>query len=273
MAPKIVGKEIYLDYPSVGATENIILAAILGEGETYIRNAAREPEIIDLQNFLNKMGAHVRGAGTNNIKIIGVDKLLNVEHKVISDRIVAGTYMTAAAITGGDLELTNVELEFLNPIIYKLKEAGCNFAFGKDTLKIWAPKQIKKIDILRTLPHPGFPTDMQPQLSTLLSLARGTSIIIETVFENRYKYVDELLRMGANIKVEGRCAIITGVEKIRGATVAARDLRGGAALILAGLVAEDSTEIEDVKHIDRGYENVEEKFKSIGVDIKRVQKD
>ncbi|MCX7922352.1 MAG: UDP-N-acetylglucosamine 1-carboxyvinyltransferase [Clostridia bacterium] len=271
-ADKLKGCDIHLDYPSVGATENIMLAAVLADGDTYIRNAAKEPEIIDLQNYLVAMGAEVSGAGTNVIRIKGKNTKFNsVEHSVIPDRIVAGTYMVAAAITGGNMVVKNIAPEHISSIISNLRDSGCHINIKKNSLHITSPARPKAIDIIRTLPYPGFPTDMQAQMVSMLSIARGTSIIVETIFENRYKHVDELLRMGANIKLEGRIAVIKGVKKLNGANVTARDLRGGAALILAGLVAEGETVISGTKHIDRGYEDIEGKLSQVGALIKREQ--
>ncbi|TYQ13138.1 UNVERIFIED_CONTAM: UDP-N-acetylglucosamine 1-carboxyvinyltransferase [Acetivibrio alkalicellulosi] len=267
---RLKGCDIQLDFPSVGATENIMLAGVFSEGETIIRQAAKEPEIVDLQNFLKAMGANVSGAGTSVIKIIGTSKKLNnVEHKVISDRIVAGTYLTAAGITGGDLTLKNVSAEHINSVISYLRDSGCRINVKKNSLHIYGPARPKAIDVIRTLPYPGFPTDMQSQFVSVLSIARGTSIIVETIFDNRYKHVEELLRMGADIKLEGSLAVIKGVKKLTGANVYARDLRGGAALVVAALAAEGTTVIHGTKHIDRGYEDIEEKFKSVGALIKR----
>lgn len=267
---KIKGCDIHLDIPSVGATENIMLAAVKAEGTTVIRNAAKEPEIEDLQNFLNLMGAKVSGAGTNTIIIEGVKKLHDAEHTIIPDRIVAGTYLCAAAITNGKLVLTNVLKEHLEPLLSKLREAGCEIQAGKDYIKIISEKRPKAVDMVITLPYPGFPTDLQPQIAALLSIADGTSIITETIFDNRFKYTEELVRMGANIKVDGRIAVVRGTEKLTGANVIARDLRGGAALILAGLAALDTTIVEGVEHIDRGYELIENKLNSIGANVVRI---
>jgi UDP-N-acetylglucosamine 1-carboxyvinyltransferase len=271
-AEKIKGTEIQLDFPSVGATENIMLAAVFAEGETTIRHAAREPEIVDLQKFLVGMGADVTGAGTSTIRIRGSSgRLRNVEHTVIPDRIVAGTYLVAAGITGGDLTLKNVSAEHIVPVISYLRECGCRINTKKTTMHISGPTRPRSIDIIRTLPYPGFPTDMQSQFITLLSIARGTSIFVETIFENRYKHVEELMRMGANIRLEGSLAVIKGVRELTGATVTARDLRGGAALVLAGLVAEGTTVISGIKHIDRGYENIEDKLSKVGALIVREE--
>jgi len=269
-ADKLRGCDIQLDFPSVGATENIMLAAVFSEGETVIRQAAKEPEIVDLQNFLIKMGVKVSGAGTSVIRITGSKKKLNnVEHSVIPDRIVAGTYLVAAGITGGDLTLKNIVAEHISSIVSYLREAGCCIDLKRDSLHIYGPARPRSIDVIRTLPYPGFPTDMQSQFVSLLSIAKGTSIVVETIFDNRYKHVEELLRMGADIKLEGRLAVIKGVEKLTGANVCARDLRGGAALVLAGLAAEGTTVISGIKHIDRGYEDIELKLSNAGALIER----
>lgn len=269
---KIKGCEIQLDFPSVGATENIMLTAVFAEGDTVIRHAAKEPEIVDLQQFLVEMGVDVSGAGSSTIRIRGKnERLKNVEHTVIPDRIVAGTYLVAAGITGGDLNLRNVSAEHIMSVVSYLREAGCRVNIKKNNIHVSGPARPRAIDIIRTLPYPGFPTDMQSQFVSLLSVARGTSIIVETIFENRYKHVEELLRMGADIKLEGRLAVIKGVKMLTGAPVAARDLRGGAALVIAALVAEGTTVISGTKHIDRGYENIEKKLSMVGALIKREQ--
>lgn len=269
-ADKLVGSDIHLDYPSVGATENVMLAAVFAEGDTYVRNAAKEPEIIDLQNYLIGLGVDVAGAGTSIIKIKGSNrKLKDIEHYVIPDRIVAGTYMIASAITGGNMVMKNIVPEHLSSIVANLRDCGSNINIKKNTLHISGPARAKAVEIIRTLPYPGFPTDMQAQIISLLSVARGTSIVVETIFENRYKHVEELLRMGASIKLEGRLAVIKGVKKLTGATVYARDLRGGAALVLAGLAAEGETVVQGTNHIDRGYENIEGKLQQVGATIKR----
>jgi len=271
-ADKLKGCDIQLDYPSVGATENLMLAAVYAEGDTYIRNPAKEPEIVDLQNYLVKMGVKVTGAGTSLIKIEGCSgDLKDVEHTVIHDRIVAGTYMAAAAITKGHLLLENVIPEHIGPVIYNLRECGCSISMTETSIDISCSTRPQAIDTIRTLPYPGFPTDMQAQMVALLCVASGTSIIVETVFENRFKHVEELLRMGANVKLEGRIAIIKGVEKLTGASVNAWDLRGGAALVLAGLAAEGETIINNIKHIDRGYESLEKKLAQVGARIYRVE--
>ncbi|SDY67051.1 UDP-N-acetylglucosamine 1-carboxyvinyltransferase [Proteiniborus ethanoligenes] len=269
-ADKLIGDKIYLDFPSVGATENIMMAATMAKGETIIENAAMEPEIVDLANFLNKMGADIKGAGTNNIRIKGVTELGKTRHSVIPDRIEAGTYMIAAAITGGDVLIENVIPSHIKPIIAKLIEAGIDVEEKEDSVRVIAKNGIKSVDI-KTLPYPGFPTDMQSQFMALMSIANGTSVMIETVFENRFMHVDELKRMGANIKIDGRSAIIQGTDKMMGAPVKATDLRAGAALILAGLVSEGHTEISDIYHIDRGYTDIEQKLSNMGAKIYRVE--
>ncbi|SCG81868.1 UDP-N-acetylglucosamine 1-carboxyvinyltransferase [Proteiniborus sp. DW1] len=269
-ADRLIGDKIYLDFPSVGATENIMMAATLAEGETIIENAAMEPEIVDLANYLNKMGADIKGAGTNNIKIKGVKELGKVRHSVIPDRIEAGTYMVAAAITGGDVLIENVIPSHIKPIIAKLMEAGVKVEEGEDNVRVIANNGIKAVDV-KTLPYPGFPTDMQSQFMALMSIAEGTSVMIETVFENRYMHVDELKRMGADIKIDGRSAIIQGTNRMMGAPVKATDLRAGAALILAGLVSEGATEISDIYHIDRGYTDIEQKLANLGAKIYRKE--
>jgi len=260
------GKEIMLDFPSVGATENIIMAAALIPGTTIIRNAAREPEIIDLQNFLNRMGAKIRGAGLDCIRVEGVTRLGGVEHTVIPDRIEAGTFMTAAAITRGDIYLDNVIDEHIQPTIAKLRETGAEIMLNSSGIRIIGSKKIRSTDI-KTMPYPGFPTDMQPQFMALLSVAKGTSIMVETIFENRFMHVPELRRMGADIKIEGRVAIIKGKNHLEGAAVEATDLRAGAALILAGLYAEGETRLSHLEHIERGYDNIHLKLQSLGADI------
>lgn len=268
-APELKGTEIHLDYPSVGATENILLAAVFAKGTTVIRNAAKEPEIVDVQNFLNKIGARVSGAGTNNIRIEGVESLYEGEHTIIPDRIVAGTYLAAAAATRGSIELENVNIEHIQPIMAKLKESGCSIQIKKNKVFLSVRNRLKAIDTIRTLPYPGFPTDMQAPIMALLSKAKGTSVIIETVFENRFKQVEDLLCMGADIRVDGRIAVIKGKNRLMGTTVAARDLRGGASLVIAGLSAEGTTVIEGIEHIDRGYENLHLNLQQIGAAIIR----
>ena len=263
-------KDILLDFPSVGATENIMMAATLINGTTVIRNAAREPEIVDLQNFLNRMGARIKGAGLDTIRVEGVSRLGNVEHSVIPDRIEAGTFMVAAAITRGELWLENVVPEHVQPIIAKLQEIGLEIFHSSSGIKVVGRNRLRSTDI-KTMPYPGFPTDMQPQMMGLLSTVRGTSILVETIFENRYMHVQELRRMGADIKVEGRVAIIKGKNRLEGAFVEATDLRAGAALILTGLQADGETVISRVEHIDRGYEKIHIKLKNLGADIERIQ--
>ncbi len=265
---KLIGDKIYLDFPSVGATENIMMAATMAEGETIIDNAAMEPEIVDLSNFLNKLGADIKGAGTSTIRIKGVKKLGGARHSIIPDRIEAGTFMVAAAITGGDVVIENVINSHVKPIIAKLKEAGCKVEEGIDSIRVIGTNDLKAIDI-KTLPYPGFPTDMQAQFMALMTILKGTSVVIETVFENRFMHVDELKKMGADIKIEDRSAIINGIKQLKGAVVKASDLRAGAALVLAGLIAEGVTEIENVYHIDRGYDGIEAKFTGLGAVIYR----
>ena len=265
-AEKIIGNRIDFDFPSVGATENAILASVLAEGNTVITNAAREPEIIDLQNFLNKMGAKIIGAGTDKIEIEGVKKLKDVSYNIMPDRIETGTFLCMSAITGGNLELQKTNPSHLTPVINKLEEAGCKIEIGKETIKIQAPKKLKAIDI-KTMPYPGFPTDMQSIMATTFTIAKGTTIIVENIFENRYKYVQELNKMGAKITVEGKSAIIRGVRKLYGATTKATDLRGGAAIVLAGLVAKGTTVVENIEYVLRGYENFDKKIRQIGGNI------
>ena len=268
-AVKLTGKEICLDFPSVGATENLMMAAVMAEGVTTIRNAAREPEIVDLQNFLNSMGAHVKGAGTDIIKVEGVQELGGTEHTIIPDRIEAGTFIVMTAITQGDVRIENIIPEHLEAVIAKLREAGVKLSNQGNSLQVTATERIRGID-LKTMPFPGFPTDMQAQMMALTAVSEGTSIISETVFENRFKHVDEFRRMGADIRVEGRAAIVKGVKRLSGAYVESSDLRAGAALVTAGLVAEGATVVGEVHHIDRGYENFEQKLRSLGVQILRV---
>ena len=263
---KILGAQIHLDFPSVGATENIILASCLGEGTTIITNSAREPEIEDMVKYLNKMGAKIKGVGTDRIEISGVKRLSEISYNIMPDRIEAGTYLAAGAITGGKIKLTNVNPTHIEPILNKLEEATCKLVKTQNTIEIESPKRIKALDI-KTMPYPGFPTDTQSIFGALLATAKGTSIITENIFENRYKYVQELNRMGAKIKVEGRSAIIKGTKRIQGANVVATDLRGGAALVLEALTAKGVTEIDNIHYILRGYEKIEEKLKKIGAKI------
>lgn len=266
---KLKGSTIYLDFPSVGATENIMMAAALAEGQTTIGNAAKEPEIIDIANFLNTMGARIRGAGTDVIKIDGVKELSGISYTVIPDRIETGTFLVAGAITGGNILLENVVPEHLKPVIAKLIECGATINEEPEGLRVIGNGRPMASDV-KTMPYPGFPTDMQAQIMSFLSTARGTSMVIETVFENRYMHVEELKRMGAKIKIEGRSAVIEGVEKLSGAPVKATDLRAGAALILAGLAAEGTTQVMNIYHIDRGYVNIVEKLQNLGANIKKV---
>ncbi|WP_427340520.1 UDP-N-acetylglucosamine 1-carboxyvinyltransferase [Caloranaerobacter sp. DY30410] len=269
-ADKLVGTKIYLDVVSVGATINIMLAAVLAEGTTIIENAAKEPHVVDVANFLNMMGADVRGAGTDVIKIKGVDKLHGCTYSVIPDQIEAGTYMIAAAATGGDVLINNVIPKHLESITAKLKEMGVEVIEYGDSIRVKGSDNLKSVNI-KTLPYPGFPTDLQQPMTVLLSIANGTSVVTESIFEGRFKYVDELKRMGANIKVEGRVAVVEGVKRLSGAKISVTDLRAGAAFIIAGLIAEGTTEIDNIYHIDRGYEKVEEKFRNLGAKIKRVK--
>lgn len=266
---KLTGSTIYLDFPSVGATENIMMAAALAEGQTTIENAAKEPEIIDIANFLNSMGAKIRGAGTDIIKIEGVKELSGISYTVIPDRIETGTFLVAGAITGGNILLENVVPEHLKPVIAKLIECGATITEEPEGLRVIGNGRPMASDI-KTMPYPGFPTDMQAQIMAYLSTALGTSMVIETVFENRFMHVEELKRMGAKIKIEGRSAVIEGVEKLSGAPVKATDLRAGAALILAGLAAEGTTKVMNTYHIDRGYVNIVEKLQNLGASIKKV---
>ena len=267
-APKLTGARIYLDYPSVGATENIMMAAALAAGTTILENAAEEPEIVDLANFINRLGGKVKGAGTKIIKVEGVKSLGSTAHTVIPDRIEAGSYMVAAAISGGDLILENVIIDHLKPVIAKLIEMGVEIEETPSGLRVKREGPLKAVDV-KTLPYPGFPTDMQAQFMSLLSIAQGTSILTETVFENRFMHAEELKRMGADIKIEGRSAVIEGMSRLTGAPVKATDLRAGAALIIAGLAAEDETAVTNVFHIDRGYDNIVEKLKLVGAKIRR----
>ena len=266
---KLVGSQIYLDVVSVGATINIMLAAVKAKGLTVIENAAREPHIVDLANFLNSMGADIRGAGTDVIKIRGVDRLSGTTYSIIPDQIEAGTYMAAAAATGGDVLVKNVIPKHLESITAKLLEMDVDVQEYDDSVRVSRSGPLNRCNI-KTMPHPGFPTDMQPQFAVLLSLAQGTSIITEGVWDNRIRYVDELRRMGANIQVDGKVAVFEGVEALQGAPIKATDLRAGAAMIIAALAAQGVTEIEEICHIERGYENIEEKLQALGADIRRV---
>ncbi len=265
-AEQIIGEKIDLDFPSVGATENAILASVLAEGKTLITNSAREPEIIDLQNFLNKMGAKVKGAGNNEIEVEGVKRLKEVSYNIMPDRIESGTFLCLAAITGGNIRLQNANPIHVTPIINKLEEAGCEIQTKSNEIMIKAPKKLKAVDI-KTMPYPGFPTDMQSIFATTFCTAKGTSIIVENIFENRFKYVQELNKMGAKITVEGKSAIIRGVRRLYGASVKATDLRGGAALVVAGVAAKGMTVVGNIEYILRGYEKFDQKLRGLGADI------
>jgi UDP-N-acetylglucosamine 1-carboxyvinyltransferase len=265
--------EIMLDFPSVGATENLMMAAAVSSGNTVIRNAAREPEIVDMQNFLNRMGARIRGAGLDVIRIEGVGELNGVEHEVIPDRIEAGTFMVLAAVSKGDVVIENVVAEHLVPVTAKIRETGAEvIQHNGGTLRVLGKRKLGPVDI-KTMPYPGFPTDMQPQMMALLAGVEGTSVIVETIFENRFMHVNELRRMGADIKVEGRVAIIKGKNRLRGAAVEATDLRAGAALVIAAVGCTEETIIDNAFHIDRGYEKIEEKLGALGIKAVRIASD
>ena len=270
-AEKLIGAEILLDFPSVGATENIILAAVKAEGITVIRNAAKEPEIVDLQNFLNAMGANVRGAGGGTVVIEGVKRLHGIEYTPIGDRIEAGTYLIAAAICGGEIEVNGVPPENIAALLHKLRENGCKIHTKNDKIILSSGGKLKSVDLVETMPFPGFPTDLQAQYSALCCTAKGTTLVVENLFETRYKYAAELKRMGADVTVRGRTAVIRGVEKLHGAKVTASDLRGGAALVVAALGAEGQSTVIDLSHIDRGYADFEYKLKKLGAKIRRVR--
>lgn len=268
-AEKLKGNSIYLDIISVGATINIILAAVRAQGTTVIENAAKEPHVVDVANFLNSMGADIRGAGTDVIKIHGCSYLGGTTYSIIPDQIEAGTYMVAAAATGGDVLIRNVIPKHLESISAKLEEMGVTVEEYDDSIRVVRSGTLNKCNI-KTMPHPGFPTDMQPQITTLLSIAQGTSIVNESIFDNRFRYVEELKRMGAQISVDGHLAVIEGVEHLNGAPVKATDLRAGVAMLIAGLCAHGVTQIEDIFHIERGYECIVEKMQALGADIKRL---
>ena len=270
-ADKLTGAEILLDFPSVGATENIMLAAVKAEGRTVIRNAAKEPEIVDLQNFLNAMGGKIKGAGGGTIVIDGVKRLHGVEYTPIGDRIEIGTYLIAVASCGGEIETTGVSAENIAALLHKLRENGCKIRVKNDKIELASSGTLKSALLVETMPFPGFPTDLQAQYSTLCATAQGTTLVVENLFETRYKYAMELKRMGADITVRGRTAVIRGVESLHGARVTAGDLRGGAALVLAGLKAEGQSEVIDLSFIDRGYADFEYKLKKLGAKIKRVR--
>ncbi|MCL2528318.1 MAG: UDP-N-acetylglucosamine 1-carboxyvinyltransferase [Defluviitaleaceae bacterium] len=271
VAKKLIGAKIYLDFPSVGATENIMMAAALAEGQTIIENAAVEPEIVDLANFLNTAGAEVRGAGTDTIKINGTKNMKGTHHSIIPDRIEAGTFMVAAALTQGDVLLKNVMADHVKPVTAKLREVNVEVSETDEGIHVKAGQSPLVAADIKTLPYPGFPTDMQAQFMSLMTKAKGTSVITETVFENRFMQVGELKRMGAVIKIESRSAIIEGVDKLTGAQVAATDLRAGAALVLAALVADETTEISGISHIDRGYYGLDERLNKLGARIERAR--
>jgi len=267
---RLKGAKIYLDFPSVGATENIMMAATLAQGTTIIENVAKEPEIVDLANFLNKMGAKVRGAGTGTLRIEGVDVLFGADHNIIPDRIEAGTFMVAAAITGGNVLVKGAVPEHLSSLIAKMEEMGVEISEEMDGVRVISPEKLKAVDI-KTMPHPGFPTDMQSQMMALLLRAEGTSMITETVFENRFMHVEEFRRMNADIKIEGRSVILNGPSNLQGAEVSATDLRAAAALILTGLVSDGVTRVTELKHLDRGYVDFHGKLAGLGADIERVK--
>ena len=271
-ADHLRGSHIYLDVVSVGATINIMLAACMAQGKTTIENAAREPHVVDLANFLNSMGANIRGAGTDVIRVNGVERLHGTEYMIIPDQIEAGTFMFAAAATRGDVTVKNVIPKHLESITAKLKEMGCEVEESDDAVRVVATKRLNPTHV-KTLPYPGFPTDMQPQVTVLLGNAGGISIVTESIFENRFKYVDELTRMGANIKVEGTVAIVDGVERYTGAEITAPDLRAGAALVVAGLMADGFTVLDNIKYIERGYEDFELKLQGLGAKIDKVDTD
>lgn len=269
-AEKLVGSHIYMDVSTVGATINVMMAATMAEGMTVIENSAKEPHVVDLANFLNSMGANIKGAGTDVIRIRGVQRLHGAEYTIIPDQIEAGTFMFAAAVTKGDVTVKNVIPKHLESITAKLLEIGCEVEETDDCIRVVASKPIQHTQV-KTLPYPGFPTDMQPQITVALALSKGTSIVTESIFENRFKYVDELTRMGANIKVEGNTAIIDGVEKYTGASISAPDLRAGAALVIAALAAEGTTIVDDIKYVQRGYEDFHLKLQGLGAQIELVQ--
>ena len=269
-ADKIKGTDITLDFPSVGATENIMLAAVLGEGETVLKNAALEPEIVDLQNILNKMGAKIEGAGSSIIKITGVKRLKEISYHIMPDRIEAGTLLCMVAATGGKVMLKEVMPESVYQVLYKLEECGCQIETQKDSIILQSPKKLKATNI-KTMPYPGFPTDMQSVFGSMLTVARGTTVIVENIFENRFRYMNELKRMGAKVTIEGKTAIIKGRKQLLGAEVEAADLRGGAALILAGLVARGRTKVNHIEYVLRGYEKLEKKLKTLGAHIKKEE--
>lgn len=269
-AEKLTGTQIYMDQVSVGATINIMLAASMAEGTTIIENAAKEPHVVDTANFLNMMGANIKGAGTDIIRIKGVEKLHSAEYTIIPDQIEAGTYMIAAAIAGGDVTVKNIIPKHMDSLTAKLAEMGVRIEKHDDSIRVMADGRLQCSNI-KTMSYPGFPTDLQPQMTALLSVCEGVSVVTENVWDNRYQYVEELRQLGAKIMVESRVAMIEGVKTLKGAKVAATDLRAGAAMVIAGLFAEGTTEIDNIKYIDRGYEDIEEKLSALGADIKRVE--
>ena len=271
-AGDLVGADIHLDFPSVGATENIMMASVLAKGETHIYNCAKEPEIVDLQNFLNKLGAKVRGAGTDHIEIVGVQKLKNeIEYTPIPDRIIAGTYALMAASCGGEIALDNVKRETVSPVLSKIQNSNCKITYESDKLYLSSNGKLSAVQKIETAPFPGFPTDMQAQMLATLATAKGTSIIVENLFENRFKHVPELIKMGAKITVKDNIAVVEGVENLSGASVTTCDLRGGAALVLAGLKADGYTTIDNANLIDRGYFKIEDDLGLLGAKIKRIK--
>ncbi len=270
-AQRLRGEDVFFDTVSVGATINAMLAAVMAEGLTVLENVAKEPHIVDVANFLNMMGADVRGAGTDVIKIRGVECMHGCTYSIIPDQIEAGSYMVAATITGGNVLIKNVIPKHLEPITTKLEKAGATVEEFDDSVRIYRTGDLEPLNI-KTMPHPGFPTDMQPLMTVLLSLAKGTSIITEGIWENRFRYVDELTRMGANIQVDGRVAVIEGVQELLPAPMRASDLRAGAALVVAALAADGVSEVDEISHIERGYEDIVEKLRGLGADIRRVEK-
>ena len=269
-AEKLTGTSIYMDQVSVGATINVMLAATMAEGTTTIENAAKEPHVVDTANYLNMMGANIKGAGTDVIRIKGVKELKGAQYTIIPDQIEAGTYMIAAAITGGDVLVKNIIPKHMDSLTAKLDEMNVKVAEWEDSIRVMADEPLKAVNV-KTMAYPGFPTDLQPQIATLLAVCNGTSVLTENVWENRYQYMDELRKMGADVVIEGRKATIHGIKKFHGAEVTATDLRAGAAMILAALAAEGETVIDGVRYIDRGYEHVEDKFNAMGADVVRVK--
>lgn len=270
-ADKLKGADIHLDFPSVGATENIMLAAVFAEGVTTVSNAAREPEIRDLQDFLNRMGAKIKGAGSSTVRIEGVQRLSGIEYCVMPDRIAAATYLACSAVTGGRINLKNVNPSDMTAVLNALREMGVDFSVDKNEIYAVSPKRLSSVHRIRTMPYPGFPTDFQSPFMALCATSKGSSVITETIFENRFQNVEELNRMGANIRIDGRTAVIIGVDALSGANVVARELRGGASLIIAGLAANGVTNISNIEYIDRGYENIDENLRSCGANIQRVE--